>query len=202
MDRSSNTYGSVRKETRRRSRHTSGTSDFPRHVLSRPNEQEKPLKHQISFLLNQTHTGSSSLDQRHSDVQSRRHDPGSMSRSMHRPVKIEPAPEDMWRDAMRQSKNHRYGQSSYARRSSSEKRRTCEQCGKVFAQPADLKKQYVHLFICCFFFTVLTSQLHRFLTKIIIAFDLNQSIKCVHLKERPFQCDECEAAFGEKGNLK
>lgn len=30
----------------------------------------------------------------------------------------------------------------------------------------------------------------------------SSSIKCVHLKERPFQCDRCEAAFGEKGNLK
>jgi uncharacterized Zn-finger protein len=31
--------------------------------------------------------------------------------------------------------------------------------------------------------------------------DLKKHIKCVVLKQRPFKCDSCDRAFGEKSNL-
>lgn len=39
-------------------------------------------------------------------------------------------------------------------------------------------------------------------TNLFISFDNLFSVKCVHRKERPFRCDHCPQAFGEKGNLK
>ena len=140
-------------------------------------DSKKAEKHQISFLLN-----------RPNQLQ----DNGRMDSSMTRGSNPGPSSSSQ----VANTNNHR------SLSPASTRRRRCDECQKVFAQPADLKKQYV-IILFSFLFIGLSKIINRKISKTnLIILYIFFSVKCVHRKERPFRCEHCPQAFGEKGNLK
>lgn len=146
MDKQAIPLGSVRKQTRRHGRHNTGSSQRVDDDSGQLEDEVKPLKHQISFLLNRG-GGTSSVPHNELSRQGPQNmmgmDGGTREAVMYRSDRKmfgEP-----WSDINAFHNNgrvvHTRANDDVSRRSSSERRRTCEQCGKIFAQPADLKKQ-------------------------------------------------------------
>lgn len=127
------------RETKRRIRADAGSEE-----QRSSDEGQKQHKLHISFLLNRA---SSSLDDLTPAATAG--DPSNRSISTPRlssTLQRQPAPFANSSSApmASASRSHpHYFNVANDTRSSSERRRTCEQCGKIFAQPADLKKQCV-----------------------------------------------------------
>lgn len=143
MDKQVIPLGSVRKQTRRHGRHSTGSSQRTEDGSGQLEDEVKPLKHQISFLLNRGGGTSSVPHSEHSRQEPRNMDGGTREAVMYRSERK--LLEGPWNDINVLHNNgravHNRVNDDVSRRSSSERRRTCEQCGKIFAQPADLKKQ-------------------------------------------------------------
>lgn len=194
MDKSPKNILSLRKETKRRSRYSSSPSELSAHS-SRPSEGEgKSRKHQISFLLNQTAASPSRSEPVKHDTRQVFEATGSTTSTVGNPNRYSPtvsSPESWLDNTPAKKPSH-----DPVRRSSAERRRTCDVCGKKFAQPADLKKHVncVHLkqrpFQC---------------DECDAAFgekgNLNRHKKSVHEKERPWVCAQCGLPFAFRDTL-
>lgn len=109
-------------------------------------DEVKPLKHQISFLLNRG-GGSSSVPHhefsRHGSENAAGTEGSTKEANGYRSDQV--LFEEPWNETGEYENNNlgvrHHVTDNMSRRSSSERRRTCGQCGKIFAQPADLKKQ-------------------------------------------------------------
>lgn len=152
MDEHEQRQRAGKKPSRRRSRHNPSTSGRHAENANSDEGEDKPLKHSIPFLLNQAHNPAGSTEterigggSHHASASSTQR-ASSSSQAKKEPIQTDNAPSHVARyeDIYIDKKPRRRGDPEFATRSSSDrKRRPCETCGKTFAQPADLKKQYV-----------------------------------------------------------
>lgn len=139
-----------KKAVRRRSRHSHRTSGRHDEDESSDEGEDNRVKHQISFLLNQ----GSNPAENHETERTRRFSSHASASSVHRgssssQVKMDvdasvyASSSEAGREesSINKQQRRRADPASADRSSSERRRRTCDICGKIFAQPADLKKQ-------------------------------------------------------------
>lgn len=114
---------------------------------------KKPAKLEISFLLNKTRGESHTTHASPADTQTLIHSAPGIH---HNPTSREQ------RRSVNKSTSQLY--SGLTGSSSSERKRQCNQCDKVFAQTADLKKQYVFVRINFLHFKIMYLQCRTHLT--------------------------------------
>lgn len=139
-----------KKPVKRRSHHSHRTSGRQAEDESSDEAESNQLKHQISFLLNQACNPAESQEkERTSRISSHASassalDGSSSSRvkmDVVTPVKTTYSEAGVDEISVSKKQRRRADPASAGRSSSERRRRTCDTCGKTFAQPADLKKQ-------------------------------------------------------------